>query len=139
MPGLTRVLRGVDVLGRFMVVFMLQIAVSITLLSGKVLAGDGDVDYSAPYITVDPETGQLVTKNPGPKLKSHPMDMSSPAETKTQVPDNAVVSKPEAGIKQNVSTPAEQSSGTEPMLTIVVTGLLVFGVLIFRRFWQKQQ
>lgn len=36
-------------------------------------ATDGDVDYSAPYIWVNPETGQIETINPGPQPKAHPM------------------------------------------------------------------
>lgn len=34
------------------------------MLSGKTLAYDNDVDFSAPYLTVDPETGILVTVDP---------------------------------------------------------------------------
>ncbi len=41
---------------------------------------DGDVEYSAPYIMVDPETGQIVTVNPGPRLKAH----ETPAEMSVQ-------------------------------------------------------
>lgn len=43
------------------------------LLPGVAGASDGDVDYSAPYITVDPETGELITVNPGPRPVMHDM------------------------------------------------------------------
>ncbi len=54
----------------------------IMLVSGLSLplwATDGDVVYSAPYIWVNPETGQIETVNPGPRLKSHEAMASSEA------------------------------------------------------------
>ncbi len=52
----------------------------ILLMSGLSLplwATDGDVVYSAPYIWVNPETGQIETVNPGPRLKAHEAMASS--------------------------------------------------------------
>ncbi|NNE37311.1 MAG: hypothetical protein HKN08_03315 [Gammaproteobacteria bacterium] len=43
----------------------------ISGLALPVFATDGDVVYSAPYIWVNPETGQIETVNPGPRLKTH--------------------------------------------------------------------
>ncbi len=130
-------------MGRFIVVFVLQITINALLLSGPVFASDGDVDYSTPYITVDPQTGQLVTKNPGPKLKSHPMDMSAPAETTT--PDTVAVTASTSVSAKNenqaVVSPEQgekQTLGTMPMITVIVTGLLVFGAVMVRRFRQSQ-
>ena len=34
------------------------------LSAGSVYGYDGDVDYSAPYVTLDPKTGKLVTIDP---------------------------------------------------------------------------
>jgi len=122
------------------------------LLSAPAVASDGDVDYSTPYITVDPVTGQLVTKNPGPKLKAHPMDMSSPAETTT--PNSAAVTttsppantsdasqmaasqNPVQSESQGVND--KQASGSMPMIIVIVTGVLVFGAVMLRRFRQRQ-
>jgi hypothetical protein len=78
----------------------------LLLVSGwlpAVFAGDGDVDYSAPYITVDPETGQLVTVNPGPQLKSH----AAPAGS-----DSAVQPSDDPGPVTSSDT-AATASGTE--------------------------
>jgi hypothetical protein len=49
--------------------------ISILLILGLPFPGiatDGDVTYSAPYIWVNPETGQVEMKNPGPQPKTHP-------------------------------------------------------------------
>ena len=46
-----------------------------------VSASDGDMQYSSPYLWVDPETGELKTINPGPRLKSHePMPVQAELE-----------------------------------------------------------
>ncbi|NIN35095.1 MAG: hypothetical protein GTO60_08430 [Gammaproteobacteria bacterium] len=42
----------------------LFIVLTLIILVPDLPAYDGDVDYSAPYITVDPETGKLVTIDP---------------------------------------------------------------------------
>ena len=123
----------------FMVVFILQVAVSIALVSEYVSASDGDVDYTAPYITVDPATGQLVTRNPGPHLKSHPQDMSAPAETKTANTDvTAVANQPAADGSGKLSVPAKQLTGTVSIITIIVAGMIVGGVLLVRRKRQQR-
>lgn len=41
------------------------------LIVPVVFAVDGDVDYAAPYLWVDPKTGQVSTINPGPQPKVH--------------------------------------------------------------------
>ena len=42
----------------------------INLLSSISFAYDGDVDFNAPYLTVDPETGKLVTIDPKTQTKT---------------------------------------------------------------------
>lgn len=63
------------------------------LLFGAVLpesrASDGDVDYSAPYITVDPETGELITVNPGPRPEMHDMAVMSAADSGEESPQRS--------------------------------------------------
>jgi hypothetical protein len=63
----------------------------IILLTGMlivpvVFAVDGDVDYAAPYLWVDPETGQVSTVNPGPQPKVH-METARDSRTTAEKPD----------------------------------------------------
>lgn len=100
----------------------------------SVSAGDGDVDYSAPYITVDPETGELVTVNPGPQLKMHSGSRSLSA---TQDPTNdQAATMADAGTEAAAATdsPGETASGF-PLLTFAALGavaLLLAMVFFFR-------
>lgn len=126
-------------MGRVMIVFLLQTAILMAMLSQPVRAGDGDVDYSAPYITVDPKTGQLVTRNPGPHLKNHSMDMSGPAAAETPTNVAAVTPDNEPGID---TADQDAEGGSSPInaatLMIIVAGVFVFGTLAVKRMKQKQ-
>lgn len=67
---------------RKLVIPIFLIAVIAGVLSGKTFAYDGDVDYMAPYLTVDPETGKLVTVDPRQgTVTEHPA--SAPEATTT--------------------------------------------------------
>jgi len=69
--------------------FSLKVAIITVISIAGVFASDGDVNYSAPYITVDPETGKLITVNPGPELKMHtntPMPAATPATATVPLP-----------------------------------------------------
>jgi len=93
------------------------VLVALIFSAGVVLAGDGDVDYSAPYITVDPETGQLVTINPGPKLKMHEQ-MAPTIDTRVAVAD---------------ATPADATSTTisdAPSYTLSIVVVATLFILI---------
>lgn len=96
-------------------------------VTGIAAAGDGDVDYSAPYITVDPETGQLVTKNPGPKLKMHEQMASAAAiETSPVVVGAGPV---ETASPANSGTPSAALS----IVAIVATlSILIAGFAVWR-------
>jgi len=59
----------------------LIIKLSGMLIVPVVFAVDGDVDYAAPYLWVDPETGQVSTVNPGPQSKVH---METAGDSRTQ-------------------------------------------------------
>lgn len=127
---------------RIMIVLLLQAAVLISILPQPVSATDGDVDYSSPYITVDPKTGQLVTRNPGPRLKTHSMDMGSEktadsvaaltADTATQ--DSATATPP----TEVQDAAASTDSGFNPATIAIIAGaLFVAGVVIARMKKQK--
>ena len=119
------------------VMFMLQIAVLLMLLSGVASATDGDVDYSSPYITVDPKTGQLITVNPGPRLKTHSSgDMPGMSQMQTEQPSaqtSPVASLPVAD-QPATATDSKQSG----FIAIVVVGLLVFATMAYRRLRHRQ-
>jgi len=56
------------------------------LIVPVVFAVDGDVDYAAPYLWVDPETGQVSTVNPGPQPKVH-LETAGDSRTKAEKTD----------------------------------------------------
>lgn len=124
-------------MSRLMVFFLLQTILSAVMWSQQVHATDGDVDYSAPYITVDPETGQLVTRNPGPRLKAHPMEMPDPSAGQSAM-ISAAPSEEAISAGQSDSEQAGQDGYTGEMVVALFVGLLVFGTLAVRRFLQRQ-
>lgn len=122
-----------------MLMFVYQLVVIAGLFAAEVVfAGDGDLNYSAPYITVDPETGQLVTKNPGPHLKMHSQDPSM--QMQAGEPDTTattVASQTSTGSTDDLSMPASQHISPVAIITLVAAGVMVFGVLTFRRLRQR--
>jgi hypothetical protein len=85
------------------------------------IAGDGDVDYSAPYITVDPETGQLVTRNPGPKMKMHePMPPSNSDKA-----SSAMISP----AREESAVPVESGASAVNLPVVVTLAALGIGVV----------
>jgi len=56
------------------------------LIVPVVFAVDGDVDYSAPYLWVDPETGQVSTVKPGPEPKVH-LETAGDSRTRAEKTD----------------------------------------------------
>ena len=56
---------------------MKVLLIALVCLSSSAYCIDGDLQYSAPYIWVNPETGQIETVNPGPQPKKHVNPVSS--------------------------------------------------------------
>ncbi len=92
---------------------------------------DGDVDYSAPYVTLDPETGKLVTVDPkqeqaaAAQQTQHPagqMDTSASTEAA-----NGITSAIQTDSSQAPST--EASSSTMAVFTAVIAIVLI-GVFV---------
>ena len=121
---------------RRVLAFIFEIAVLAGLLSvSNVLASDGDVDYSAPYITVDPATGQLITVNPGPQLKVHP---PVTADSATDVAANS----PDAGssLPQEVAAgSAKQQPGLFAIVSAIFAVVLLSAVILVFRNSQKRK
>lgn len=97
--------------------------------AGPAFAGDGDVDYSAPYITLDPETGELVTVNPGPQLKSH-ADPRSESSAQTADADTANVAGESADAgAQGIA--GETGSGLHPAVFGVLGAVVLLSAVVF--------
>jgi hypothetical protein len=115
-------------------IVMLQMAVSLILLSGVARATDGDVDYSSPYITVDPKTGQVITVNPGPRLKTHSsgdMPGMSQMQTEQPSPETSPVAS-QVSVDQPAAAVTTDNKKTG-FIAIVAVGLLVFATMAYRR------
>jgi len=126
---------------RVLIVLLLQVAALVAILPQPATASDGDVDYSSPYITVDPKTGQLVTRNPGPRLKTHSMDMGS------ETTADSVAALTGDTAKQDAATPpptevqdaaSTTDTGFNPATIAIIAGaLFVAGVVVARMKKQK--
>jgi len=108
-----------------MFAYIYHVVLIVGILSaGAALAADGDVVYSAPYISVDPETGKLVTINPGPQMKMH--DAQVPGlDTAVNDPatvNTAIAGSPSVGSPDNIITEAQGM----PLSTIAGATLLAF-------------
>jgi hypothetical protein len=102
------------------------------LLPHSTMAIDGDVVYSAPYIMVDPDTGQIVTVNPGPRLKAH-----EAMPTGGVVDDKVAETNVAAGV--NVSVPANQAGQPATLLPITVMYGCLFMVIAGFFIWKSNQ
>lgn len=98
-----------------------------TLCTFNAYTYDGDVDYSAPYVTVDPETGKLVTIDPKAQTKT---PHTTPGSSTTSSNDNAIESNPTSpsAMGQATSTtiqpqPSETQSANSNFL-------ILFGILL---------
>jgi len=125
-----------NVMQRRVLVFVFEIAVLAGLLTvSNALASDGDVDYSAPYITVDPETGQLITVNPGPQLKVHPPVSSDPTiDVAANSPDA------QSSLRQEIAAgSAKQQPGLFSIVSTIVAVILVSAAIFVFRSGQKRK
>jgi hypothetical protein len=101
---------------------MMLIVCTSFLFMNEGLAIDGDVEYSAPYIMVDPETGQIVTVNPGPRLKAHETPEEMAAQETTQAGTTALSAAMSAGTLDNEEL---ASPDTLPVIIAVLACLLM--------------
>jgi len=97
-------------------------------------AGDGDVTYGAPYLWVNPETGELETVNPGPQLKTHAngLDEETSYRSNPTIAGAAPVSKTLTAEAEGISS---DDTGSSPLGVIIagVVMLLIAAGVIFRR------
>ena len=65
----------------------------IIMLPSTSIAYDGDVDFNAPYLTVDPETGKLVTIDPKTQTKTPHVGSGGTSTQATPATDDALTSQ----------------------------------------------
>ena len=102
------------------------------LSSHPSLAIDGDVEYSAPYIMVDPETGQIVTVNPGPRLKAHEI---MPATN----PDSDISNNMSVTADVNNSATENQASEPSTILPVITIFACLFMVITGFLIWKSNR
>ena len=102
------------------------------LSSQPSLAIDGDVVYSAPYIMVDPETGQIVTVNPGPRLKAH--EVMPATNTDNDISNNM-------SVVAEVDNPATEYQAREPstILPVITMSACLFMVITGFLIWKSNR
>ena len=110
------------------IIFLIAI-VSLIALPLMASATDGDVTYSAPYIWVNPETGQIEMKNPGPQPKAHPGMSTESAETPAQMVMAA--EEGDAGAGDHASgAEGEAVAHTNPIHPIIVLAGMIATVSV---------
>ena len=97
--------------------YSLMVLIILMTVSLSSHAVDGDVVYSAPYIWVNPETGEIETVNPGPRLKNHEQ-VAAPAATQSTMMDLVPETADEA-------TPASHTLSNTQQAVIVLIGIAV--------------
>ena len=108
-------------------------------LTTELSAYDGDVDYSAPYITVDPETGKLVTIDPkaqqSQQQQQHSATDPNATQNDTGTQDSQLMaqSTPGNAVAQSDEDQATSSAITPMIIGIVVLGLAAVVVISTRR------
>jgi hypothetical protein len=102
----------------------------ISGLAFSVSATDGDVVYSAPYIWVNPDTGQIETVNPGPRLKAHEAVVATEAAESTGMgsTENTQMVASESEIEAVAHT-----SMLHPLIVLIGIGLTVGVIVMVRR------
>jgi hypothetical protein len=117
---------------------MVILIASVCVLSiNQGLAIDGDVEYSAPYIMVDPETGQIVTVNPGPRLKAH----ETAAEMLTDDTTQAAGTRALSAAKATGTLQDRMTSTPDTLPSIIITFACLFMVVcgfLIKRLKEKQ-
>ena len=124
-----------------MTMFCLAGVLTASVLStGSVYSYDGDVDYSAPYVTLDPKTGKLITVDPkkdpaAMQQTQHPATVSSDAATSTPAADTANSGGNVASIstEANATTAPARTPTTAVLIAIAAIVIIGHFVAISRR------
>jgi len=95
----------------------------ISGLAFSVSATDGDVVYSAPYIWVNPDTGQIETVNPGPRLKAHEAVVASETAESAGMESSQIVTG------ESDTEAVAHTSMLHPLIVLIGMGLSI-GVIV---------
>ena len=105
------------------------------LSAGSVYSYDGDVDYSAPYVTLDPKTGKLITVDPkkdpaAMQQAQHPAAASSDAATSTQAADTVNSGGSVASISTEASTTPVPARTPSTAVFIAIAAIVIIGIFV---------
>ncbi len=94
---------------------------------------DGDVDYTAPYVTIDPETGTLVTVDPKTQTKTpHTSSMDKGANTSNttnaQTTPSIMATSTTAGTGQQTPSDSALDSQATRFNLAIISGVLLAAV-----------
>ncbi len=104
------------------------------LSTGPVYSYDGDVDYSAPYVTLDPKTGKLITVDPkkdpaAMEQAQHQATVSADA-TATPAADTANSGGSVASISTGASTTPVPARAPDTSVFIAVAAIVIIGLFV---------
>ena len=117
-------------------------AILLMLAGGYAAAYDGDVDFSAPYLTVDPETGKLITVDPKaqPQQPQHQADGSGTAQNPTAPGGTGTADAMPAQTAPAAQTDVEAGTDSAAFLVYALGGLVVLiGVAAAVRAGRRRQ
>ena len=123
---------------------LMMTGIVILLFCVKVPAYDGDIDYLAPYMTVDPETGKRITVEPRAQAKTlH----EGSADTTDQTASTTVEPPPEqtgstmgqsAQDNASISTSGQSESSSVSSLPII-GGIIIALLAMTIAFYSKRK
>jgi len=116
-------------------VILFNVVVIAAVYNGSANAGDGDVNYSAPYIIFDPETGKLITVNPGPELRMHdnvPATSTAPADV------DSLPANPSDITTVRSTSPEQIPVDTAGSIMVLITGGVIAFVLLAGWYMRKR-
>lgn len=91
---------------------------------------DGDVDYSAPYITVDPETGKLVTIDPKAQQQQQAQHEATSPAAGSSAQSNQVMGQAATDSPITASGADQTSSSSMTPLLIGIVVLVLASVIV---------
>jgi len=123
-----------------MTMFCLAGALTASVLStGSVYSYDGDVDYSAPYVTLDPKTGKLITVDPkkdpaamqqAQQTQHPPATVSSDAATSTPAADTANSGGNVASISTEADATTAPARTPTTAVLIAIAAIVIIGLFV---------
>ena len=126
----------------FPAVFITPVMFAVLLYTGMTFSYDGDIDYLAPYVTLDPESGKLITVDPrkdaaaAAKLEQqhNASNPNATASITTSTTATTAATNETGAAPTTMSSPASQDQmpapATSSRATVIAIGTFVFIGLI---------